>query len=178
MPTNNTPSDNSLNCLFEAVLMSIHVICFTLYFQVGKHKWWCSQFVIRSYNCDFLLLRGPPTETTKTSNMTPPNNAPLPVLKHQTWVCTSGQSGQSLLGTVRLGKDPKLLQADSGLIRLGGVQTELSFHCTHFTHIMTYTYRRRVVSLSKTLYSPKVLVNYPGSGGSVPTWLKNCWLGR
>ena len=40
------------------------------------------------------------------------------------------------------------------------------------------TYRRRVVSLSKTLYSPKVLVNYPGSGGSVPTWLKNCWLGR
>ena len=31
------------------------------------------------------------------------------------------------------------------------------------------TYRRRVVSLSKTLYSPKVLVNYPGSGGSVPT---------
>ena len=40
------------------------------------------------------------------------------------------------------------------------------------------TYRRRVVSLSKTLYSPKVLVNYPGSGGSVQTWLKNCWLGR
>ena len=40
------------------------------------------------------------------------------------------------------------------------------------------TYRRRVVSLSKTLYSPKVLVNYPGSGGSVLTWLKNCWLGR
>ena len=34
------------------------------------------------------------------------------------------------------------------------------------------TYRRRVVSLSKTLYSPKVLVNYPGSDGSVPTWLK------
>ena len=31
------------------------------------------------------------------------------------------------------------------------------------------TYRRRVVSLSKTLYSPKVLVNYPGSAGSVPT---------
>ena len=31
------------------------------------------------------------------------------------------------------------------------------------------TYRRRVVSLSKTLYSPKVLVNYPGSNGSVPT---------
>ena len=31
------------------------------------------------------------------------------------------------------------------------------------------TYRRRVVSLSKTLYSPKVPVNYPGSGGSVPT---------
>ena len=31
------------------------------------------------------------------------------------------------------------------------------------------TYRRRVVSLSKTLYSTKVLVNYPGSGGSVPT---------
>ena len=40
------------------------------------------------------------------------------------------------------------------------------------------TYRRRVVSLSKTLYSPKVLVNYPGSDGSVRTWLKNCWLGR
>ena len=40
------------------------------------------------------------------------------------------------------------------------------------------TYRCRVVSLSKTLYSPKVLVNYPGSGGSVPIWLKNCWLGR
>ena len=40
------------------------------------------------------------------------------------------------------------------------------------------TYRRCVVSLSKTLYSPEVLVNYPGSGGSVPTWLKNCWLGR
>ena len=40
------------------------------------------------------------------------------------------------------------------------------------------TYRRRVVSLSKTLYSPKVLVNYPGSDGSVPTWLKNGWLGR
>ena len=31
------------------------------------------------------------------------------------------------------------------------------------------TYFRRVVSLSKTLYSPKVLVNYPGSDGSVPT---------
>ena len=31
------------------------------------------------------------------------------------------------------------------------------------------TYCRRVVSLSKTLYSPKVLVNYPGSSGSVPT---------
>ena len=31
------------------------------------------------------------------------------------------------------------------------------------------TYRRRVVSLSRTLYSPKVLVNYTGSGGSVPT---------
>ena len=31
------------------------------------------------------------------------------------------------------------------------------------------TYRRRVVSLSKTLYSPKVLVTYPGSDGSVPT---------
>ena len=29
------------------------------------------------------------------------------------------------------------------------------------------TYRRHVVSLSKTLYSLKVLVNYPGSGGSV-----------
>ena len=40
------------------------------------------------------------------------------------------------------------------------------------------TYRRRVVSLSKTLYSPKVLVNCPGSSDSVPTWLKNCWLGR
>ena len=40
------------------------------------------------------------------------------------------------------------------------------------------TYRRRVVSLSKTLYSPKVLVNCPGSSGSVPTWLKHCWLGR
>ena len=40
------------------------------------------------------------------------------------------------------------------------------------------TYRPRVVSLSKTLYSPRVLVNYPGSDGSVPTWLKNCWLGR
>ena len=40
------------------------------------------------------------------------------------------------------------------------------------------SYLRRVVSLSKTLYSPKVLVNYPWSGGSVPTWLKNCWLGR
>ena len=44
---------------------------------------------------------------------------------------------------------------------------------------------RRVVSLSKTLYPPKVLVHvgtepplYPGSGGSVPTWLKNCWLRR
>ena len=31
------------------------------------------------------------------------------------------------------------------------------------------TYRRRDVSLSKTLYSPKVLVNYPGSGGPVST---------
>ena len=30
------------------------------------------------------------------------------------------------------------------------------------------TYRRRVVSLRKTLYSPKVLVNYPGNDGSVP----------
>ena len=40
------------------------------------------------------------------------------------------------------------------------------------------TYRRRVVSLSKTLYSPKVLVTYPGSDGSVPIWLKNCWPGR
>ena len=39
---------------------------------------------------------------------------------------------------------------------------EPSFECFE-------TYRRRVVSLSKTLYSPKVLVNYPGSSGSVPT---------
>ena len=31
------------------------------------------------------------------------------------------------------------------------------------------TYRCRVVSLSKTLYSPKVLVNYPESVGSVLT---------
>ena len=31
------------------------------------------------------------------------------------------------------------------------------------------TYHRRVMSLSKTLCSPKVLVNYPGSDGSVPT---------
>ena len=38
-------------------------------------------------------------------------------------------------------------------------------------------YRCRVVSLSKTLYSPKVLVNYPGSGGSVPTWLKKLLTG-
>ena len=38
--------------------------------------------------------------------------------------------------------------------------------------IHTFVYRRRVVSLSKTLYSPKVLVNYPGSDGSVPIWLK------
>ena len=30
------------------------------------------------------------------------------------------------------------------------------------------TYRRRVVSLSKILYSPKVLVNYPGSDGCRP----------
>ena len=36
-------------------------------------------------------------------------------------------------------------------------------------HSNIETYRRRVVSLSKTLYSPKVLVNYPGSDGSVPT---------
>ena len=36
------------------------------------------------------------------------------------------------------------------------------------------TYRRRVVSLSKTLYSPKVLVNYPGRDGSVPIGLQNC----
>ena len=34
--------------------------------------------------------------------------------------------------------------------------------------LTTGIYRPRVVSLSKTLYSPKVLVNYPGSGGSVP----------
>ena len=39
------------------------------------------------------------------------------------------------------------------------------------------TYRRRVVFLSKTLYSPKVLVNYPGSGGSVPTWLEKLLTG-
>ena len=38
-------------------------------------------------------------------------------------------------------------------------------------------YRRHVVSLSKALYSPKVLVNYPGSGGSVPTWLKKLLTG-
>ena len=31
------------------------------------------------------------------------------------------------------------------------------------------TYLRRVVSLSKTLYSPKVLFNYPGINDSVPT---------
>ena len=31
------------------------------------------------------------------------------------------------------------------------------------------TYLRRIVFLSKTLYSPKVLVKYPGSSGSVPT---------
>ena len=32
------------------------------------------------------------------------------------------------------------------------------------------TYLRRVVSLSKILYSPKVLVNYPGSDGSMTQW--------
>ena len=37
-----------------------------------------------------------------------------------------------------------------------------------YSHSVLETYRRRVVSLSKTLYSPKVLVNYPGSDGSVP----------
>ena len=47
-----------------------------------------------------------------------------------------------------------------------------------FVSLKYESYRRHVVSLSKTLYSPKVLVNYPGSGGSVPIWLKNCWLGR
>ena len=36
------------------------------------------------------------------------------------------------------------------------------------------TYRRRVVSLSKTLYSPKVLVNYPGSDGSVLKATSSC----
>ena len=50
-----------------------------------------------------------------------------------------------------------------------------SFYCLIISTIVLI---RRVVSLSKTLYSPKVLVNYPGSDGSVPTWLKNCWLGR
>ena len=39
------------------------------------------------------------------------------------------------------------------------------------------TYLRRVVSLSKTLYSLKVLVNYPGSSGSVPTWQKKLLTG-
>ena len=39
------------------------------------------------------------------------------------------------------------------------------------------TYHRRVVSLSKTLYSPKVLVTYPGSDGSVPIWLKKLLTG-
>ena len=34
------------------------------------------------------------------------------------------------------------------------------------------------LSLNSNKISPKVLVNYPGSDGSVPTWLKNCWLGR
>ena len=38
------------------------------------------------------------------------------------------------------------------------------------------TYLRRVVFLSKTLYSPKVLVNYTGSGGSVPTWKIVDWV--
>ena len=37
---------------------------------------------------------------------------------------------------------------------------------------------RRVVSLSKIHLPPKKYWQYPGSGGSVPTGLKNCSLGR
>ena len=58
----------------------------------------------------------------------------------------------------------------------GGMRTARALAHLHQTDSHTVspelsfeTYRRRVVSLSKTLYSPKVLVNYPGSGGSVPT---------
>ena len=53
-----------------------------------------------------------------------------------------------------------------------------SMGCWERKSVQMFQYRRRVVSLSKRLYSPKVLVNYLGSGGSVATWLKNCWLGR
>ena len=56
---------------------------------------------------------------------------------------TSCRSGSSDLKSKKISNDQELIQLDP--------------------------YRRRVVSLSKTLYSPKVLVNYPGSGGSVPT---------
>ena len=74
------------------------------------------------------------------------------------------------------------MQTEKTLIRLGGL---LLFHVIRGARWLSgrvsdsgvrgrgfETYRRRVVSLSKTLYSPKVLVNYPGSGCSVPTWLK------
>ena len=71
------------------------------------------------------------------------------------------------------------------LIRLGGCPgwSESSLgtkpHCW-FCHVAAQmksciTYANM---FSVSIYSPKVLVNFPGSDGSVPTWLKNCWLGR
>ena len=98
----------------------------------------------------------------------------------------SAQSDQSSLCAQWVAKDPSFLHTDSedsdetgrmprlrGARWLSGRVSDSGARGRGFD-----TYRRRVVSLSKTLYSPKVLVNYPGSGGSVPTWLKNCWLGR
>ena len=80
---------------------------------------------------------------------------------------------QTLITRIRSKSSTNLIISDWGARWLSGRVSDSGARGPGFE-----TYLRRVVSLSKTLYSPKVMVNYPGSDGSVPTWLKNCWLGR
>ena len=69
----------------------------------------------------------------------------------------------SVMSLVSVTKISSLMLASGGARWLSGRVSDSGARGPGFE-----TYRRRVVSLSKTLYSPKVLVTYPGSDGSVP----------
>ena len=77
---------------------------------------------------------------------------------------TGNASSRSLLGTLSQAMTVVSHYWERGARWLSGRVSDSGARGPGFE-----TYRRRVVSLSKTLYSPKVLVNYPGSDGSVPT---------